>query len=204
MVYYESSLCSNNIRRGKGVKCGAREARQMEGDGVVGVRSSRSGVHLRRGKTSAVDLLRAMHDISKLWHLEARFDTKATIAYLEDTKAKNCTYVTSAYFPVNLNPATAIMADAKTEVMQQVRQQAALSNARALVEVSFLEHSHVLCFAHFSSVFAADIPARNSMNTASNAASPSPDPRFPRLKRLATHTAWRSSWHLGTLRAGNT
>lgn len=82
--------------------------------------------------------------------------------------------------------------DPKQAVMDQVRQQAALSNARLLVEVSRPCNFH-------SSHASAYAQLRNSTSTASSAAYQNPAPRFPPQNRRATLTASTSTWRRGTL-----
>ena len=103
--------------------------------------------------------------------------------------------------------------DAKTEVMQQVRQQAALQNARFLVDVSSLHpyptyassrSLHTNSERQFCCAAHSDQFHRKSTSTASSA--PSPTPALPsRLpSRPLLQTAWRSTWRRGTRLAGST
>lgn len=90
------------------------------------------------------------------------------------------------------SPATPTAGSQTQAIKQQVAQEAAVANARQLVEVIFsllrpLHLTHALTTAH-----------RNSTSTASNAASPSPAPRSRRANLLATPNAWKSTCRPGT------
>lgn len=95
------------------------------------------------------------------------------------------------------------MADAKTEVMQQVRQQAAIQNARLLVEVrNSLRPTQTTYSAQSLTMYL--LHYRSSTSTASSAASPLPAPLSPPASRPAIPTASRSTCRRGTPLAGST
>lgn len=88
--------------------------------------------------------------------------------------------------------------DPKTQIMRQVQQEAAMQNARMLVEV----HLPFLCASihariHFEAHLLID-GGRNSTNTALNAAFPSPAPLSPKAKNPVLLPAWKSTCPPGT------
>lgn len=89
------------------------------------------------------------------------------------------------------------MADMKQNIMDQVRQQAALSNARLLVEVSLSSQCPSPSLSQTPSTNTIYFLDRNSTNTALSAASPNPAPRCLQEKRRAIRIAWRSTCRRG-------
>jgi hypothetical protein len=82
--------------------------------------------------------------------------------------------------------------DPKAAVMNQVRQEAAMSNARALIEVGHISS----CSSSITHGY-----NRKSTSTASRSVYPSLEPRYPAARRPALRNAWRSTWRHGTLSA---
>jgi hypothetical protein len=85
--------------------------------------------------------------------------------------------------------------DPKAAVMNQVRQEAAMTNARQLIEVRSPRKYLKIQF---------QVSCRKSTSTASRNASPNPVPHYRAPRRLASHNAWRSIWRHGIRSAGNT
>ena len=83
------------------------------------------------------------------------------------------------------------MADPKQQIMDQVRQQAALGNARALVEVYRSTQQH------YASLLTL-LLYRNSTNTASSAAYRNQARHFHHQKHNVIRIAWRSICKPGT------
>jgi hypothetical protein len=79
--------------------------------------------------------------------------------------------------------------DPKAAVMNQVRQEAAMTNARQLIEV----HSPSSSF-----LFSSLTISRKSTNTASRSASRNPAPHYRAARRHASLNAWRNIWRRGT------
>ena len=78
--------------------------------------------------------------------------------------------------------------DPKAAVMNQVRQEAAMTNARQLIEVHFSLSS----FLFFPLTM-----SRKSMNTASRSASPNLAPHYRAARQHASLSAWRNIWRRG-------
>jgi hypothetical protein len=79
--------------------------------------------------------------------------------------------------------------DPKAAVMNQVRQEAAMTNARQLIEVRLLHHC--LCPPLTAS--------RKLTSTVSRSAYPNLAPHYRAERRHASRNAWRSIWRHGTL-----
>jgi hypothetical protein len=79
--------------------------------------------------------------------------------------------------------------DPKAAVMNQVRQEAAMTNARQLIEV----------YPPIASIFFLFLTInRKSMSTALRSASPNPAPHYRAARRHASRNAWRNIWRRGT------
>ena len=141
------------------------------------------------------------------------FKSQTTSPHLASTTTDPSNKQLNQTHQIQQNKFIKMAADAKTEVMQQVRQQAALQNARFLVDVSSLHpyptyassrSLHTNSERQFCCAAHSDQFHRKSTSTASSA--PSPTPALPsRLpSRPLLQTAWRSTWRRGTRLAGST
>lgn len=94
--------------------------------------------------------------------------------------------------------------DSKMQIMRQVQQEAAMQNARMLVEVRLPPSSSPSSLpSPPPPPHPPTNPPRNSTSTVSSAASPSPAPRCPAAKRAVSKPAWRSTWARGTRSASS-
>ena len=84
--------------------------------------------------------------------------------------------------------------DPKTTIMNQIRQEAAVTNARQLIEVRSTAHPLVSF---------TDMLFRNSTNIASRSVSQSQGPHYRGERRPALRSVWRSIWPRGTRLAGS-
>jgi hypothetical protein len=84
--------------------------------------------------------------------------------------------------------------DPKAAVMNQVRQEAAMTNARQLIEVQHSVHRYVYFLL---------IVSRKSMSTASRNASQNRAPHYRVARQHVSRNAWRNIWRRGIQSADN-
>ncbi len=182
---------------------------QLRLGGAAGIPERISRTFWRKPLGSIINITTTTHHLSydfPLFPQDTRHKTQEFLRKYHATMDSLGTSSLSAY----------ASSDPKTAVMQQIRQEAAVQNARQLVEVSpsvalvcpSFPLYHPLANRHHTSkttqwTAPANQRHRNSTNTASAPASPSLGPRSLAARRRASQPVWRSIWPPGTPSAGS-